>query len=272
MKKSKRTDPPPRIEGYVDTHFHALQMSERGVDVPQVLDQARAFGLAAAVEIGVHPEELERRRAMLPDVPWLFLTSGIGPAASAGAWEPLPSVLERQLEAGDLAAVGEIGLDWYRDYAPREVQIDLFRRQLALATDYDLPVVIHNREADRETADALEAVSPPRRGVMHCFSSDTAAMRRFVELGYYISFAGNVTFRSACDIREAARTVQSDRLLIETDSPYLTPVPVRGGTNTPLYCPFTYAFIAELRGVPVETLAAQVRANAEELFGLTRRG
>ena len=163
-------------------------------------------------------------------------------------------------------AVGEMGLDFYRDYAPRDAQLELFERQLALAEELGKPLVVHARAADEEVAHALE----PFGGtvVLHCFSSP-GLLPVALERGYYVSFAGNVTFPKAAELRAAAAAVPADRLLAETDSPYLAPQPVRGRENEPANVVHTLAALAEVRGEDPRTLEAQIDSNATAAFGLS---
>jgi TatD DNase family protein len=172
----------------------------------------------------------------------------------------------RELLAHERAvAVGETGLDYFRDYAPRASQRSLFDRQIALAADLGLPVVVHSRAAEEDTAAALEATDGTV--VLHCFSSP-GLLEPALERGWYVSFAGNVTYPKASDLREAARAVPSERLLAETDSPYLAPQPVRGLRNEPAFVVHTLAALAEVRGEDAAELARQIDANATAAFGL----
>ena len=168
------------------------------------------------------------------------------------------------------AAVGEIGLDFH--YAPETArsQCDLFARQLALADELALPVVIHTREADDATLGVLDEIpwhADAPRGVIHCFTGSPAFARQLLDRNFYISISGIVTFRAAENVRESARVVPDDRLLVETDSPFLAPVPMRGKENEPAFIVHTVKFLAALRGVPAEELAARTFANAVSLFG-----
>jgi TatD DNase family protein len=162
-------------------------------------------------------------------------------------------------------AVGETGLDYYRDYAPRADQLRLFDAELEIARAARKPVVVHTRAADDDTLAALRRFDGTV--VLHCFSSP-ALLPDALERGWYVSFAGNVTYPKAPELREAARAVPAERLLAETDSPYLAPQPVRGKTNEPAYVMHTLAALAEARGVDVDALEAQIDANASEAFGL----
>src|SRR5581483_2094204 len=176
-------------------------------------------------------------------------------------------VVRRQLAATPNArAVGEIGLDYHYDYSPRDVQLAVFRGQLALARELDLPVVIHTREADQDTLALLGEGGSHRRGVLHCFTGTPALAAAGLELGLFISLAGIITFPKAADLRETARHVPLDRLLTETDSPFLAPVPHRGQRNEPAHVARVVAALAELHGVAPDELARRTAANFHSLF------
>jgi TatD DNase family protein len=178
----------------------------------------------------------------------------------------------RKLLAGSprVVAWGEIGLDYHYDHSPRDVQREVFRRQLRLAREVALPVIIHSREADEDTVEILarEWAGAARGGVMHCFGGGLWMAERALELGFYISFAGNVTFKKAEPLREVARIVPPDRLLVETDCPYLAPVPHRGRRNEPAFVADTARFLAELRGTTPEELGRATSDNFSRLFGV----
>jgi TatD DNase family protein len=171
----------------------------------------------------------------------------------------------RSVVSADAVAVGEIGLDFFRDYAPRDDQRRLFAAQLDLATELGKPVVIHSRAADEETARMLNGFSGGV--ILHCFSSPQL-LPVALERGYYVSFAGNVTYPKAGDLRAAAASVPADRMLAETDCPYMSPQPVRGKQNEPAHVVHTVAALAEARAADVDELAAQIEANAAAVFGL----
>jgi TatD DNase family protein len=195
----------------------------------------------------------------------VYACLGIHPHAAAtfelGELDELRSLLAHPR----VVAVGESGLDYFRDYAPPEAQQGLFDAQLALATDVGKPVVIHTRAADDDTRDRLLRHDGPV--ILHCFSSEPL-LEPALERGWFVSFAGNVTYKNAYDLRAAARRVPADRLLAETDSPYLAPQAVRGRRNEPAYVALTYGVLAEVRGVDPAELAAQIEANANAVFGL----
>ena len=168
----------------------------------------------------------------------------------------------------DACAIGEIGLDYHYDFSPRAVQHQVFASQVALAVERGLPVIIHTREATDDTFAILrEAGGTAVRGVFHCFTGDTAMARRALDIGFHVSFAGILTFPKAGDIRDAARVVPDDRLLIETDAPYLAPVPHRGKRNEPAFVTHVLEVLAETRGVDAASLRRSVTANFARLFG-----
>lgn len=167
-----------------------------------------------------------------------------------------------------VVAIGEIGLDYYYDHADREVQRDVFIQQIQLAKELDLPVIVHNRESDDDCHALLKEHMGPKKGVMHCFSEDYASAKRYLDLGMYVSLSGMVTFKRAEETAEVAKNIPLDRLLIETDSPYLTPVPNRGKRNDPTQVMYVAEKIAEIRGIPVEEVMQVTKENALRLFGI----
>jgi TatD DNase family protein len=238
----------------IDTHAHL------GDDAPEVLARARAEGVTRVIDVATTIDAARVTLARAEQEEGVYACLGVHPH-EAGAPGDLDEL--RELLAHPKAvAVGETGFDYYRDYAPRDDQALLFERQLALARELGKPVVIHTRAADDDTREQL--LEHDGAVVLHCFSSPNlldAALAR----GWYVSFAGNVTYKNAYDLRAAARRVPADKLLAETDSPYLAPQPVRGKRNEPAYVAHTYAFLAELHG---ESIRAQIVANAEAVFGL----
>jgi len=244
----------------IDTHAHLDP-----ADADEVLERARVAGVdrvvtvATTVEAGLAALELAALHQ------GVHAALGIHPHEAGRAEAGSLAGLRELLGSDRAVAVGETGLDYYRDYAPREAQRELFDAQLRLAEEVGKPVVIHTRAADEDTVAALSAFSGTV--ILHCFSSP-ALLDSALENGWYVSFAGNVTYPGAPELREAVRLVPAERLLIETDSPYLAPQPVRGRRNEPAYVMHTLAVLAELRSVPSEELERQVDANATTVFGL----
>jgi TatD DNase family protein len=246
-----------------DTHAH---LDACAAPAEEVVARARAVGVDRIVAVGSGLDSCRETLAIAAREPGVWAALGIHPHQ---AGDPDAERLDelRELLADERAvAVGETGLDFYRDYAPRDRQRELFRRQLELATELGKPVVIHTRDADDETALALEAFDGTV--VLHCFSSPPL-LPTALERGYYVSFAGNVTYPKAEELRDAARQVRADRLLAETDSPYLSPQPRRGRPNEPANLVHTVAVLAEARREDPDELAARLDANALAAFSLT---
>jgi TatD DNase family protein len=242
----------------IDTHAHLHACAEP----PAVLvDRARAAGVDRILEVGASPATWDEVAAFCADTEGVFPILGIHPH---DADEADPSQLERLRDLMSVA-VGETGLDYYRDYAPHDAQRQLFQAHLAIAEDLGKAVVIHCRDADTDVARALGDFAGTV--VLHCFSS-AGLLRPALERSYYVSFAGNVTYPNAEALRDAARAVPKDRILAETDSPYLAPQPRRGRPNEPANVVHTVAALAGARGELPEELAAQIDENASRAFRL----
>jgi TatD DNase family protein len=246
----------------IDTHAH-LDACVEAPDV--VLARAREAGVDGVLTVGTTPGGCAQALAYADSLDGLWAIVGIHPheaGHAAGSDELLPLLSHPRA-----VAVGETGLDFYRNYAPREAQHRVFAEQLELAAAFGKPVVIHSRAAEQETAAALEAFSGTV--VLHCFSSPHL-LPVALERGYYVSFAGNLTYPNAVDLRLAAGQVSADRVLVETDSPYLAPQPRRGRPNEPANVVHTVRALAETRGQSVARLVEQIDANAAEAFSLDR--
>jgi TatD DNase family protein len=243
----------------IDTHAH-LDMLE---DADAALDRARAAGVKTILTVGIDRERWRRSLELADRHDDVRVILGIHPH-NAGGDTTVDELREAQ---GDprVVAVGETGLDYYRDYAPRQRQRDVFEAQLALAAELDKPVVVHTRAADEDTVAALRR----HRGdiVLHCFSAP-ALLRPALEHGWYVSFAGNVTYPKAAELRWAAARVPAERILAETDTPYLAPQPVRGRRSEPAHVLHTLAALAEERGERRDELERTIEANAAEAFEL----
>jgi TatD DNase family protein len=247
----------------VDTHCH-VQAAQFDAD-REVVIQRGLDDLAWLVIIG---DNLASSRAALDLTRGrVFATAGIHPHHAAEFSEETLEQVRAMVQHPNAVAIGEIGLDYYYDMAPRDTQLAAFRAQLLLAHELGLPAVIHNRDADADMLEVLEGVGDQRpRGVMHCFSSDTAFLRRCLDLGLHISYTGNVTFPKAAHIRDAAAATPLDRLMVETDAPYLAPIPLRGKRNEPRYVAHTAAAIAQLKGLSLDAFAAATTATAAAFF------
>ena len=243
----------------IDTHAHF------GDDADEVLERARAAGVTRVVAVATSLAGAQSALALADAEDGVFACLGIHPHEAATSEAHNVDALRELLAHPKAVAVGETGLDYFRDYAPAEDQQRLFDAQLALARETGKPVVIHTRAADDDTAACL--VAHEGRVVLHCFSSPPL-LEPALEHGWYVSFAGNVTYKNAYDLRAAARRVPADRLLAETDSPYLAPQPVRGKRNEPAYVVHTVDALAAARGEEAAWLAAQIDANADAVFSL----
>ena len=258
---------------FVDSHAH-IDGEEFDADRDEVVERARAAGVAAILNVGTgdpHSGSLERAVRVAERYENVFAAAGVHPH-DARLFDDAVGERLRGLLAGSPRAVawGEIGLDYHYDHSPRDVQREVFGRQLRLARAAGLPVIIHSREADEDTVEILarEWAGSGRGGVMHCFGGGLWMAERALEMGLYVSFAGNVTFKKAEPLREVARLVPPDRLLVETDCPYLAPVPHRGRRNEPAYVADTARFLAELRGTTPAELGRVTSENFSRLFGV----
>jgi TatD DNase family protein len=247
----------------IDTHAHL----DACADPPhELVARARAAGVDRIIAVGSGLDSCRETLAIAGREPGVWAALGVHPHQAADADGEQLGELRELLGDERAVAVGETGLDFFRDYAPRDRQRDLFERQLDLAAELRKPVVIHTRDAEEETAAALEGFSGTV--VLHCFSSP-ALLPVALERGYYVSFAGNVTYPKAEELREAAGLIPADRLLAETDSPYLSPQPRRGRPNEPANVVHTIAVLAESRGEDSSSLGAQLDANAATVFGVS---
>ena len=246
----------------IDTHAH-LDGCESGPE--ELLARAREAGVDRVIAVGSGIDSCRASLAIAESERGVFAALGIHPHQAGGEEAERLTELAELLRHERAVAVGETGLDFYRDWAPHERQRQLFAAQLELASRVGKPVVIHNREADSETADALAGFGGAV--ILHCFSSP-GLLDVALERDYYVSFAGNVTYPKADDLRTAARAVPADRILAETDCPYLAPQPVRGARNEPAHVVHTLAALAATRGDDPAELAERIGANAARVFAL----
>ncbi|HEV3468893.1 MAG TPA: TatD family hydrolase [Pyrinomonadaceae bacterium] len=257
---------------FVDSHAH-IDGEAFDADRDEVVERARAAGVRAILNVGTgdpHAGELERAVAVAESYEGVYAAAGVHPHDAKLYDEAAERGLLELVGRGRVVAWGEIGLDFHYDHSPRDAQREVFARQLRLARRAGLPVIIHSREADEETVEILrrEYAGAGRGGVMHCFGGGAAMAEAVLGLGFHVSFAGNVTFKKAEALREVARAVPLDRLLVETDCPFLSPVPFRGRRNEPARVVETARFLAALRGLEAEELGRATTANFSRLFGL----
>ena len=251
----------------VDSHCH-IDGDHFDADREEVVQGARDAGVKYLLNVGTgDPRSNDFKRAVdvAEKYDGVFASVGIHPH-DAKLYDDAAEahLIELAASSNRVIAWGEIGLDFYYDHSPRDVQIEVFRRQIRKANALDLPVIIHSRDADDETVEILTDECGHqgfRGGIMHCFGGTPEMARNLMDIGFLISFAGNVTFKKADSLREAARVVPLDKLLVETDCPFLTPVPMRGKRNEPAYVVHTARFLANFYGIEFDTLAHQTTEN-----------
>ncbi|HVF87480.1 MAG TPA: TatD family hydrolase [Pyrinomonadaceae bacterium] len=261
---------------YVDSHAH-IDGEEFDDDRDEVIRRARAAGVRAILNVGTgdpHSGSLERAVQIAEKYDDVYTAVGVHPHDARLFDERAAERLESLLSSyRKIVALGEIGLDYHYDNSPRDEQRRAFARQLHMARALNLPVIIHSRDAEAETVEILrdEYTGAARRGVMHCFSGGREMAEQVLEMGFFISFAGNVTFKNAESLRGVARNVPLDKLLIETDCPYLSPAPLRGRRNEPAHVVATARCLAGLHELSVEELGSITSANFSRLFGVEFR-
>lgn len=258
---------------FIDSHAH-IDGEEFDADREEVIARARGAGVETILNVGTGDPQsgnLERAVELAERRDNVYAAVGVHPH-DARLFDEAAAERVRKIVRGSkrVVAWGEIGLDYHYDNSPREVQREVFRRQLRMAREEDLPVVIHSREADEDTVAILDEEwrGARRAGVLHCFGGGAWMAERAVELGFYVSFAGTVTFRKAEPLREVARRVPLGRLLVETDCPFLAPVPLRGRRNEPAFVVETARFLANLRGESLEEFARATSSNFARLLNL----
>lgn len=250
-----------------DTHCH-LDDERFNEDREEVIASFQSAGIDKCVCVGSDLPSSERCLALSRRYPFIYAACGVHPHEAEKAPENYLSVLEEMLKEKKAVALGEIGLDYYYDFSPRDTQKSVFSAQLDLACRLDKPVIMHIRDAHNEALELLRSRSQLPRGIVHCFSGSAEIMKEYVKMGFYISFAGPVTFKKAPRLQEAAALVPADRLLAETDSPYLAPEPVRGRRNDPRNVRYVVEKLAEIRHATFEETAALTEKNASVLYGI----
>lgn len=248
---------------FVDTHAH-LCWPDFAHDLPAVIERARAAGVERIVTIGTEPADCQQSVAIAERFAGVYAAVGLHPGGAARFASTGTEALRRLGTYEKVVAIGETGLDYYRSREHADAQKALLRQHLALAKDLNKPVIIHNRDADADLLEILREFRPV--GVMHCFSGDAKFAFDCLELGLFISFTGILTFKNATALRMVAKALPLERLLLETDCPYLAPVPHRGRRNEPSYIPLIAQAVAELKGVTIAEVAYATTANAERLF------
>ena len=252
------------MTSFIDTHCH-LDILESTPE--ETIIEAKQAGVQRMVTIAVDEPSLDFVSSTVQEFPAVYGSAGLHPHDASKLTKSLFQKI-RQLakEQHKLIAIGEIGLDYHYMNSPAEIQQQAFRKQLQLAVELNLPVILHSREAETDTLNIMQEFPVPSHGVAHSFTSSIEMARNLVEMGWYLGINGIVTFKNAEDLRKVVRWLPLDRLLLETDSPFLAPTPFRGKPNKPAHIPLIATFIAELREISLEELAQQTTANAQCLF------
>jgi len=252
----------------IDSHAH-LELDPLFRDPDGVVERAARAGVMAVITVGIDLEHAQRSLSIAERLERLFACIGFHPHNAKDVGDNGLSAMRKLADHPKVVGYGEIGLDFFRNLSPRDDQMRVFREQLSLAKDLARPVVIHLRNAYREGLEILEKFAPfPAGGVIHCFPGDTEDAQRALEIGFHVSVPGTVTFKNNEKLREVVRMLPEDRILLETDCPFLAPEPLRGKDNEPAYIVHTAAKVAEVRGVPFTEVARTTTANAVRLFRL----
>ena len=251
-----------------DTHAHLLD-EQFDADREELIASLPEAGIVHVMEACCDEAGIDRVVALVSRVPFMYGSAGVHPHSADEFRPETPDHIREALTHDRMLAIGEIGLDYHYDFSPREVQRACFDAQLALAAELKKPVIIHDREAHGDTMDLLRCRRGNLSGVMHCFSASYEIAKECIDLGLFIAFGGALTFKNAVHQWEIASRLPLDRLLIETDCPYMTPVPFRGTRNDPRRIVLTLEKLAELRGIDTETLAETLYANSLNAFGIS---
>ncbi len=255
-----------------DSHAH-LDDKRFDEDREEVIKRAEKAGVAGLINVGADLESSRTTLELAQKHGFIYAAVGVHPHDASGFDEFTEKEIVRMADSGKVVAIGEIGLDYHYDNSPRDLQKQAFTKQLRIAASMDLPVIIHNREAHKDCLDILKQEKNDRqRGVFHCYSGSAEMVREVIELGFYISFAGVITFKNAKRATEALKLVPQDRLLFETDCPYLSPEPYRGRRNEPAFTEYTAKKMAQILDVNYEELCRSVWENTHRLFSRLPNG
>lgn len=251
----------------IDSHAH-LDDPQFDQDRESMLQRAQEAGVQSIINVGYDLASSQRSVDLAEKYDFIFAAVGIHPHDAQGAEEKTWAAIKKLAAHHKVVAIGEMGLDYFRNLSPKEVQRQVFRTQINLAKEMNKPIIVHDREAHGEIMEILkQEKAPETRGVLHCFSGSWEMAQECIKMGFYISIAGPVTFQNAPNLQEIAVKVPLDRLLVETDAPYLSPSPYRGKRNESAYVRLTAEKIASLRGISLEELGEATTANTRRLFG-----
>lgn len=250
----------------IDSHVH-LDDRRFDVDRERLIKSLRESGIELVINVGADLNSSIKSVSLAEEYDNIYASVGIHPHSAKEMDDSTIDILKSFASRDKVVAIGEIGLDYYHDHSPRDIQRKRFKEQIELAKEVGLPIIIHTREAAADTFDILkEAQDGSLEGVLHCYSGSVEMAKDYIDMGFYISLAGPVTFKNARVPKEIAKAVPIDRLFVETDAPYLTPEPHRGKRNEPIYLRYVAGTIAELRGITFEELARKTSENVKRLF------
>jgi TatD DNase family protein len=253
---------------FFDTHAHVGLIVEDPIEQLIVIQEARQAQVTRLVSICNSLHDFTSVYDNLKSASNVYHAVGVSPSEVQNPGKDWAQIIEQAVQSPRVVAIGEIGLDYYRKFGDKKSQIELFITQLDMAAKLNLPVIIHNRDAGHDVLEILRDRLPPRGGVMHCYSEDAAYAEKALDLNLYFSFAGNLTYRNARNLHEALVVLPLDRILIESESPFMVPADYRGKRNMPKYLPLTARFMAEMLEIDEEQLAAQLWSNANKFFNL----
>ncbi|NWF93325.1 MAG: TatD family hydrolase [Syntrophaceae bacterium] len=252
----------------IDSHAH-LEMPEFKRDLNEVIQRAKESGVGYIFTVGTEKKDWKRALEIANSYPSVYAILGVHPHRAKEIDDQTYPTLRELCRDGKVKAYGEIGLDFYRNLSPREVQIKRFREQVGVAKELGLPIVVHDREAHQETLEVLRSERAEEcGGIIHCFSGDYEMARSCIDMGFFISIPGSITFKNAEGFREIAKRLPLESLLVETDAPFLTPEPFRGKRNEPVYVRYTAQKLAEIKKVSFEKVAEATSANALRVYRL----
>jgi len=252
----------------IDSHAH-LELPEFARDLDEVIRRAKESGVEYLFTVGTEERDWKRAIEIAHSHPSIYAVLGVHPHHAKEIDDRTYPVLKELCRSEKVKACGEIGLDFYRDLSPRDLQLRRFREQIALAKELDLPIVVHDRDAHRETLEVLKSEKAEEcGGILHCFSGDFEMAMQCIEMGFYISIPGTVTFKNAEKFQEVVKRLPLESLLVETDAPFLAPVPFRGKRNEPSHIRYTAQKVADLKGVSFETIAEVTTKNARRVYRL----
>lgn len=252
----------------IDTHAH-LDSSQYEDDLNEVLSRARESGISNIITIGCDLESSRVSVTLAESNPELFAAVGIHPHDASTVDKDCLQEIRRLADSDKVVAIGEIGLDYYRDRSPRDIQRKVFSQQIELAKEIKLPIIVHDRDAHTDVIDIMrQSGAEDIGGILHCFSGDLDMARKCIDLGFLISFAGPITYPKNDQLRDIARQIPTEHLLVETDCPYLSPQKFRGKRNEPAYVRHTAEKLAEIKGLSMEDISRIIRLNCQRLFGI----